>query len=99
MEKLTNALGYLPELAFFALMVRIVTVGAGIGDAIAIISIVASMGYKLYISKAKVSEKEAMDKKMEEIAAQVQSLSMDRALRRQVNEQKTQATSAPRKLF
>lgn len=96
MDKMTKIISYLPELALFALTVRSVALGAGIGDALAIISLVSYIGYSKYLTKAKIEDKAELDKKYDELAAQVQSLSMDKALRRQVSEPKAQV---PRKLF
>lgn len=97
MEKISKGLGYLPELAFIAITIRICVLSAGIGDALALAAIVGFMGVKIFLSKESLDDRAELDKKINDIASQVQSLSMDRALRRQANEPKV--TQAGRKLF
>jgi hypothetical protein len=99
MEKLTKLVSYLPEIAFIALTVRCLMMGTGIGESIAFISLVGSMVYRSYLNRSKIDRLDEMDKKYEALASKVQSLSMDRAMRRSVNEPQAQATTAPRRIF
>ncbi len=56
MEKLTQVKNYLLELAFIALLVRVVSVGCGVGEALALISVVSSMTYNKFLTKAKLEQ-------------------------------------------
>jgi uncharacterized protein with von Willebrand factor type A (vWA) domain len=56
MEKLTQVKNYLLELAFIALLVRVLSVGCGIGEALALISVVSSMTYNKFLTKAKTDQ-------------------------------------------
>ena len=99
MEKLTKLVSYLPEIAFVALTVRCLLMGTGIGESIAFISLVGSMVYRSYLNRSKTDRLDEMDKKYEALAAKVQSLSMDKAMRRTVNESQNQAGTTPRRIF
>lgn len=90
MEKMTRILGYLPEMAFVGLTIRAMVMGTGIGDAVAILSLVLSIGYAKYLNKSKVDEKAEIDKKIEDLSTQIQSLRMERAVKRTSNEQKVE---------
>lgn len=97
MEKYTK---YLLELAFICLMVRILVLGAGIGESLAMISLVGSLAYKAWLNKSQHNELEAINKKYDDLATQVQSIQMDRALRRSVNESKeTKPAATPKRFF
>ena len=97
MKKMTELANFLPELAFIAFIIKSVIYGTGIGDALAIISFVISMGYKHYLSKTKVDDVEDINRKIDAISAKIQSLSIDRSIKRSANEQKVE--TGPRRLF
>lgn len=96
MEKLIKIKDYMLEMAFLALIVRIAILGAGIGDAIAILAVVASLAFGRYLNKAKIEKADEIDKKIEDLASQVQSLKIDKAIRRSVNETQTSQPAAKR---
>lgn len=96
MEKYTK---YLLELAFICLMIRILVLGAGIAESLAVISLVGSIAYKAWLNKTQHNELEAINKKYDDLATQVQSIQMDRALRRSVNEPKETKPAAPKRFF
>lgn len=87
MEKYTK---YLLELAFICLMIRILSLGAGIGESLAAISLVGSLAYKAWLNKNQQDDLQALNKKYDDLATQVQSIQMDRALRRTANEPKVE---------
>lgn len=111
MKKIMQVKDYLLELAFIALLIRVVAVGCGIGEALALISIVSSIGYNKYLAKTKITEREEIETKFNEsleqlskdlkdTQAKVNSLSLNSGVRRAVNEQET-ATGlvAPKRRF
>lgn len=79
---------HLLELALIGLLSRAIILGAGIGDSIAIISIVLSIAYNKYLNKEIIQNSEEINKKIEELSNKVQSLSLGQGLRTK-NEQKT----------
>lgn len=107
MQKFMQLKDYLLELSFLALLIRIICVGAGIGEALAVISLVLSMAYNKWLTKSKVEQEEQLtnsinsmkedyDKKFESIFAKMNSQVMDKELRKPQNEQKA---TGPRRLF
>ena len=94
MDKLTNIKANLLEMAFVALIVRGLVIGTGFGEAIAISAIVAYLAYGRFLNKVKVSAHDELNKKVDELAVHVQSLKMERSLRRQVNEPQAQTTGS-----
>jgi hypothetical protein len=93
MKKLSMIKDYLLELAFLALLVRVVAVGCGIGEALALVSVVSSMGYNKWLAKSKVTEREELEAKWQaaflelsdELKAtqnKVSSLSVNQTVRR-----------------
>lgn len=63
----------LPETALLALSIRLVVLGASIGDAIALIGLVTLIGYKRFLSKKKVEQ-------ADEIQQSINSLNEQREL-------------------
>ena len=90
MEKMAKLSGYLLEIAFLCLMVRILILGASIAEALAMFSLVISMAYNKWLVKSNIDDKETINKKIDDLATRVQALSMDRALRRTTNESQNQ---------
>lgn len=90
MEKMTKLKEYLLEVAFICLMGRMLFIGASIAEALALFSLICSMTYNKWITKSNIDEKEVINKKIDDLATRVQALSMDRALRRTVNESQNQ---------
>lgn len=76
MKKLMQLKEYLLEMAFLALLVRVAAVGCGIGEALAMISVVSSMGYNKYLAKSKIEQYEELNNKIK---------SENEALRFQIN--------------
>jgi hypothetical protein len=64
MEKLMQVKNYLLELAFVALLARILSVGCGIGEALAVISLVSSMTYSKWLTKSKMDQYEELKNKI-----------------------------------
>lgn len=96
MDRLSKIIDYLLELAFFALIVRSVLYGASVGEAISITAIVASIAFDQYLNKSKIDSVDQINKKIEDLASQVQSIRLDKSLRRQVSESQNQASSSKR---
>lgn len=74
MKYLQQIKNHLPEIAFVALTVRTLTLGAGIGEALVLISLVLSAGYKLWIDKEKVTERDELNQKLSNITATLETL-------------------------
>lgn len=100
MKKLLDLKEYLPELAFVAILARILAVGCGIGEALAVISLVSSMAYTKWLTKAKLSDKEQIDaqiktltedftKQIENLNTRVNSVALQNGVRRTSNDQET----------
>ncbi len=99
MQKLTVLKDNLLELSFLALLIKTILFGAGIGEALAIISLVISMTYNKFLYKYKVeqyqeiisrldSDKEHFLKELELLSGKVTGLSLDKSIKRtSVNEQ------------
>lgn len=93
MKNLSIIKDYLLELAFLALLIRVVAVGCGIGEALALVSVVSSMGYNKWLAKSKLTDREELDQKWqtafqelsEEIKSaqnKISSLSVNQSVRR-----------------
>lgn len=91
MKKIIALKEHLMELALVGLLFRSILVGAGIGDSIAIVSIVLSMAYTKFLNKEKIDATEEIQKKLEDLTNKVQSISLDRGLRVTKNEQQKPA--------
>ncbi len=90
---------YLLETAFICLMLRMLILGTGIGESIAAVSLVASLAYKAWLNKTQIDELAEINKKYEELATVVQSLQMDKAVRRSVSEQKVKVPGTDKRFF
>lgn len=90
MEKMAKLKEHLLEVAFICLMIRMLISGATIAESLAIFCLVSSMGYNKWITKSNIEDKDAINKKIDDLATRVQSLSLDRALRRTTNESQNQ---------
>lgn len=102
MQKFIQLKEYLLELSFLALLIRIIVVGAGIGEALALISLVLSMGYTKWLTKSKIeqyeelkslvsSESEKNEKKFEQIFAKFNSQNMEKQLRKGASSEELQS--------
>lgn len=110
MQKLTQLKDNLLELSFLALLIKIILLGTGIGDALAVISLVLSISYNRWLSKNKVDQYEALVAKMdadrelflkeiEMLNGKVTGLSLDKSIKRTaINEQEVKFGQA-RRLF
>lgn len=108
MKKLS---AYLLEVAFVALLVRTLAVGCGIGEALALISIVSSIVYREYMTKGIIQDRvelearlekalEEVNKKLDDTSNKVNSLSMNQSMKRTTtNEQKTISELEPGKRY
>lgn len=85
----------LPEVAFLAELARVVAVGAGIGDAIVLLSLALLIGFKSYLARSKEEEFAEMQKKIDLVAAQVQTLQLEKVARRQAIESQQATTATP----
>jgi hypothetical protein len=97
MQKLLQIKEYLLELSFSALLIRTLFLGAGIGEALAFISLVISICYKSYLAKSEVKATSDMQKQLDEMSSKINSLSMDRL--RKNNEQEARPASIAKRLF
>lgn len=70
-EKLISCLF---ELACLGLLVRSIAVGADIGVAISIVSIVSSICYKQWLTKAKLTDKEIIENQISELDKKINEL-------------------------
>lgn len=107
MQKFMQVKEYLLELSFLALLVRIICVGAGIGEALAVISLVVSMAYSKWLAKNKVEQFQELKEEMQTMYAKfgseielmqnrMQSLTFEKSItKRQVSEEKP--TTGPAK--
>lgn len=86
MEKFTQIKEHLLEIAFFTLLIRMLIPGAGIAEALALISVVVSIAYGKYLNKDKVTQYEELKKQLEDMAAKVNSLAIEKSFRKPVNE-------------
>jgi hypothetical protein len=81
----------LPEMAFLFFSIRLTILGASIGDALALISVVAYIGYKHFINEKKLNHTDEVKTKLEELEKTMAALKVDKVLQRgQPGEQKTQ---------
>ncbi len=62
------------EIACLGLLVRSIAVGADIGVAISIVSIVSSICYKQWLIKAKLTDKEILENKIIELDKKIEEL-------------------------
>ena len=102
MQKLNQLKDYLLELSFLALLIKIILVGAGIGEALAIISLVFSMAYTKWLNKTKLeqyeelmnkinSDKEEFKKEIENLNSKLTGIALDKSIKRtSLNEQEQQ---------
>lgn len=93
MQKFINIKDNLLELSFLALLIKIILIGAGIGEALAIVSLVISMTYSKWLNKSKVeqyqelinrmnSDKELLLKELENLNSKIMGLSLDKSIKR-----------------
>lgn len=99
MQKLNDLKDNLLELSFLALLIKTILFGAGIGEALAIISLVISMTYNKFLNKSKMdqyqeiisrinSDKELLLKEIELLNNKVTGLTLDKSIKRtSLNEQ------------
>lgn len=91
MQKIMQIKDYLLELSFLALLIKVIITGAGIGEAIAIVSLVSSMGYNKWLNKQKVEQYDELkelintytsesDKKFDNIMARINTQNMESTL-------------------
>jgi shikimate 5-dehydrogenase len=100
MNKLVELKEYLSELALFALFCRIVFLGAGIGDAIAVIALVLSMGYNKWLVKNKIDDRAELEQKIEAIANLAQKLQINQVYNTQkVNDEPKKSFSPGKRVF
>lgn len=75
MQKFMQIKEYLLELSFLALLIRIICVGAGIGEALAVVSLVVSMAYNKWLTKTKLDQyqelKDALIENKKELQASI----------------------------
>lgn len=91
--KVNDVVSNLPEMAFVIFSIRLAVLGASIGDALALISVVAYLGYKHWIEKSKVEYTDEIKQKLEELEKSVTALKIGKVvnnnnLKGQQNEQK-----------
>jgi len=89
MKKLEFIKEHMLELAFILFVLRLVGVGAGIGDALALLSVVILIGYNKYLSKTKIDQTEELNKKIEDLSSKIQSIQLANGIKRtSVNERR-----------
>jgi len=101
MKNLPAIKDYLLELAFLALLIRVVAIGCGLGEALALVSVVVSMAYNKWLVKNKIEDRAELEarldaalkdvnEKFDSMSNKVNSLSMNQSMKRtEPNEQKT----------
>jgi hypothetical protein len=91
MNKMNEFLSKLPEMAFLIFSIRLAILGASIGDALALISVVAYIAYKQYIEAGTIKKSNEVNARLEELEKSISALKMDKVIQRgpQPNEQKT----------
>lgn len=62
MKKLMQIKKYLPEIAFVALMCKVLATGAGLPESLALISLVSSMAYTKWLNKYKDERYDRLEK-------------------------------------
>lgn len=98
-NKLTNLREYLPELIFLGFSLRMIVTGASIGDAIAIISLVAIYGFTHFIKSKKIDQEAELRKDIDDLRNAITSIKLSNGLvtkRVTGNEQKQ---AAPKRFF
>ncbi len=79
----------LPELTFFAFSIRLIALGASIGDAIALVSLVGIFGFFRFLDRKKVEQYDYLEKEIENLKNGLQSVKVSQGLTRgKLNEQK-----------
>lgn len=112
MDKFMKLKDYLLELAFLALLIRVVAVGCSVGEAIALVSVVSSMGYNKFLAKKKVEQYDEIlsqiktnhddiSKKYDDVVAKLASITMEKSIKRTVNEpqERSNPGAAPKRYF
>lgn len=92
MQKLMQIKDYLLEIAFLFLLGRIIMVGASMGEAIAVVSLVLSMAYNKWLNKTADTRYESLYKDIEDMKSKINSLSLDKGLQKRtiVHEEKSE---------
>jgi len=80
LKYLTAVRTFLPEIVFAGFCLRIIVFGAGIGDAIALVSMVAIYGFHSYLSSKRVDQYEDLSKEIENIKNSMIGLKLNQGL-------------------
>jgi hypothetical protein len=91
-QKAVDLLSNLPELAFLIFSIRLAVLGASIGDALALVAVVAYIGYKQHLAAKKEVYSDEIKQKLQELETSVSKLAINKAMTPQKgtdNEQKT----------
>lgn len=81
-EILSKLTQNLPEMAFLFFSIRLTVLGASIGDALALVSIVAYAGYKMFLADSKQVYTDETKLKLEEMEKTMQALKVDKVLQK-----------------
>lgn len=93
MQKLMQVKNYLLEASFTALLVYVLCTGVSVGAALVLVSLVGSMAYDKFLTREKIETSEAMLKDIEDLKNKVNTLSLEKGLRRTTNEQEASTTA------
>lgn len=96
MDKLSN---YGLELAFLAILIRMLLLGTGIGEAIVAISLVISITYKkFYLGHKKIEDKEQIMNEIDSIKGAISSLRIQTStIVKKSNEKETHSLNSVRR--
>lgn len=79
-QKAVDLLSNLPELAFLIFSIRLAVLGASIGDALALVAVVAYIGYKQHLAAKKEVYSDEIKQKLQELETSVSKLVINKAM-------------------
>lgn len=88
----------IPELIFVIYSIRLISVGASIGDAIALISLVAIYGFMRFMDRQQVEQYNELKEEIENLKNNIQSVKLSVGLRKQ-NEPQAPSNGIKKRYF
>ena len=79
----------IPELIFLAFSIRLISVGATLGEALALISFVGIYGFLKFLEKSKMEDQQKITAELENLKNAIQSVKMAQGLKKQHESQTT----------
>ena len=74
----------LPELAFLFFSIRLIALGANVGDALALVSIAGVLAYKWFLHKKENDVVSKFQQDIDDLKNQMQALKIDKIVKRSV---------------